>query len=135
WVIVTRNGPTSFNSWNSSLSDASASNTNYAVGRYAYVVYDEGGLCDANVVGLPSPTPSVTEIGRKGTAALADLTPIKITSGGSTPNPTTVSKIVAWRNYATLRSSGTFPNLSPTPNASSFLNFFLDTSRDFRSVN
>jgi hypothetical protein len=135
WVIVTRNGPTSFNSWNSALSDTSISNTNYAVGRYAYAAYDEGGLLDANIVGLPSPTPSVTEIGRKGTAALADLTAMKITSGGSTPNPTTVSKIVAWRNYATLQSSGTFPSLSPTPNASSFLTYFLDTSRDFRSAN
>lgn len=32
WVIVTRNGPTSFNSWNSNLSDASAANANYAIG-------------------------------------------------------------------------------------------------------
>ena len=60
---------------------------------------------------------------------------MKITSAGSTPNPTTVSKIVAWRNYATLQSSGTFPSLSPTPNSSSFLNYFLDPSRDFRSAN
>jgi Tfp pilus assembly protein PilX len=133
WVVVTRNGPVSFSSWQSSLKDTT--NNNYVVGRYTYAVYDEGGLLDANVVGLPSPTPSVTEIGRKGSAALADLTGMKITAGGSTPNPTTVSKIVAWRNYATLQSSGTFPSLSPTPNASSFLNYFLDTSRDFRSAN
>src|SRR5438128_479566 len=39
WVIVTRNGPTNFNSWNSALSDAIVSNTNYSVGRYAYAVY------------------------------------------------------------------------------------------------
>jgi len=134
WVIVTRNGPASFNSWNSSLSDATISNTSFAIGRYAYAVYDEGGLCDANVVGLPSPTPSVTELGRKGSIGLADLTGMKTTSGGSTPNPTTISKIVAWRNYATLQSSGMFPTLSPTPNASNFLNYFLDPTRDFRSV-
>lgn len=134
WVIVTRNGPSSFNSWNSSLSDASISNNTYAIGRYAYAVYDEGGLLDANMVGLPSPTPSVTEIGRKGTVALADLRAIKLTSGGSTPSPTTTSRLVAWRNYATLQSSGTFPALSPTPNAANFLNYFLDTARDFRSV-
>ena len=134
WVIVTRSGPTSFNSWNASLSDASISNPSYAIGRYAFIVYDEGGLCDANVVGLPSPMPPATEIGRKGGAALADLTAMKLTSGGSTPNPTTISKIVSWRNYATLRTSGIFPNLSPTPNASNFLNYFLDSSRDFRSV-
>ena len=134
WVIITRNGPTSFNAWNPSLSDPSISNTSFVIGRYAYIVYDEGGLCDANVVGLPSPTPAVIELGRKGSVGLADLTGMKITSGGSTPNPTTISKIVAWRNYATLQSSGAFPTLSPTANASNFLNYFLDTTRDFRSV-
>ena len=133
WVLVTRNGPTVFSSWNSALSDATASNTNYAIGRYAYAVYDEGGLLDANVVGLPSPSPSAKVIARKGSPALADLTGMKITAGGSTPNPTTISKIVAWRNFATLKSSGTFPNLSPTPDPSNFLNYFLDTTRDFRS--
>src|SRR3954462_11387344 len=44
WVIVTRAGPTPFPSWDATLADASANNTNYAVGRYAYAVYDEGGL-------------------------------------------------------------------------------------------
>lgn len=82
WVLVTRNGPTSFSSWNSALSDATASNTNYAIGRYAYAVYDEGGLLDANVVGLPSPSPSAAVIARKGSPALADLTGMKITAGG-----------------------------------------------------
>src|SRR6266700_4560742 len=42
WVIVTRAGPTPFPSWDSSLKDPA--NTKYAVGRYAYAVYDEGGL-------------------------------------------------------------------------------------------
>ena len=134
WVIVTRTGPSSFNTWNSSLSDASMSNNTYGIGRYAYAVYDEGGLLDANMVGLPSPTPSVTEIGRKGSVALADLRAIKLTAGGSTPSPATTSRIVAWRNYATLQSSGTFPALLPMPNAANFLSFFLDTTRDFRSV-
>ena len=137
WVIVTRSGPatqTAIASGSTTLNNADPTNQNYVIGRYAYAVYDEGGLCDANVVGLPSPTPSVTEVGRKGSAALADLTGMKLTSGGSTANPTTISKIVAWRNYATLQTSGTFPTLSPTPNASNFLTYFLDTSRDFRSV-
>jgi hypothetical protein len=135
WVIVTRNGPASFNSWDSTLSEATSSNTKYALGRYAYAVYDEGGLLDANVVGLPSPTPTVTDVGRKGHAAFADLTGMKLTSTGTTPNPTMISKMVAWRNYATLQSSGTFAALSPSPNPSPlFANYFLDTSRDFRTV-
>lgn len=144
WVIVTRTGPTSFGAWNSALSDASASNTSYAVGRYAYAVYDEGGLLDFNIAGYPYPSPSpavtpaalVLNIGRKGVSALADLTAMKLTSGGSTPNPNTLTKMVAWRNYATLQSSGTFPNVSPTPDAAAtdFVNYALSTNRDFRTA-
>ncbi len=36
-----------------SLSDKSAANQNYAIGRFAYVIYDEGGLLDINVAGFP----------------------------------------------------------------------------------
>ncbi len=134
WVLVTRNGPQSFTEWNASLADPSPANTTYAIGRFAYAVYDEGGLLDMNVAGLPSPTPSVTDIGRKGVIALADLTGMKITPSGSTPSATTISKLVAWRNYATLQSSGTFPNLLPPTDPTKFLNYFLDTGRDFRTV-
>ncbi len=134
WVIVTRNGPTPFNSWDPTLADKTSSNQGYAVGRYAYAVYDEGGLLDANVVGLPSPTPAITAVGRKGTMALADITAMKYTPSGSTASATAISKIVGWRNYATVQSSGTFPSLSPTPDPSPFMAYVLDTSRDFRNV-
>ena len=118
WVVVTRNGPALFDAWDDALRDSTVTNNAYAVGRYAYVVYDEGGLLDANVVGLPSPTPAITDVGRKGHVAFADLTAMKLTSAGSTPNPATISKMVAWRNYATLQSSGTFAALSPAANPS-----------------
>jgi hypothetical protein len=134
WVVVTRSGPASFSAWDNTLRDSTVTNHAFAVGRYAYAVYDEGGLLDANVVGLPSPTPAVADIGRKGHVAFADLTAMKLTSAGSTPNPTTISKMVAWRNYATLQSAGTFAALSPGPNASLFSGYFLDTVRDFRTV-
>src|ERR1700737_2052594 len=72
WVIVTRSGPTVFSGWNSGLADST--NTSYALGRYAYAVYDEGGLLDFNVAGYPYPSPSpavtpaplIMNIGRKG---------------------------------------------------------------------
>src|SRR5437773_8998605 len=57
WVIVTREGvpsPTPYSAWNPVLKDPTAANTKYAVGRYAYAVYDEGGLLDINVAGYPS---------------------------------------------------------------------------------
>lgn len=129
WVIVTRAGPTPIAAWDATLKDATVTNTNYAVGRYAYAVYDEGGLLDANVVGLPLPAPPVSTVGRKGTAAMADLTAIKMTPGGATPNPATISRIVGWRNFISARSAGTFPTL--VPNATSFANYYLDTARDF----
>src|SRR5262249_44494549 len=49
WVIITRNGPVAFTGWNDSLRDSTATNDSYAVGRFAYAVYDEGQLLDANV--------------------------------------------------------------------------------------
>jgi hypothetical protein len=134
WVIVTRNGPTKFDTWAPSLADSTATNTEFAVGRYAFAIYDEGGLLDANVVGLPSPTPGITDVGRKGNVALADLTGMKYTPAGTTATAGTISKIVGWRNYATVKTSGTFPSLSPTPDPSLFMNYFLDRTNEFRAV-
>src|SRR5437899_884353 len=134
WVFVTDQGPT-----------PSPSPAN-VVGRYAYAVYDEGGLLDANLVGLPSPTPGpvtiaspspsrTAYISRRGTVAFADLTGLPLTTGGSTPAPMTISRVVGWRNYATttVPTNQTFPDLSPSP--SPFVTYFLDNSRDFLTVN
>src|SRR6266480_1039465 len=137
WVFVTAAGATP--------SPAPAN----VIGRYAYAIYDEGGLLDANLVGLPSPTPGAVTIAspspsrtaypsRKGTIAFADLTALRLTPGGSTPNPTTINKIVGWRNYATATvpvagQGSTFPNLSPSP--APFVTYFLDNTRDFLTVN
>src|ERR1051326_5519812 len=44
WVIVTSNGPKIFNAWDPTVRDNT--NNNYVVGRYAFAVYDEGGLLD-----------------------------------------------------------------------------------------
>ena len=82
------------------------------IGRYAYAIYDEGGLLDANLVGLPSPTPARVTIAspspsrtaypvRKGTVAFADLTALRLTPGAVHPIPLTISRMVGWRNYAT----------------------------------
>src|SRR4051812_26025587 len=54
WVLVTRNGPVAFSAWQSDLKDPTSTNTNYVVGRYAFAVYDEGGLIDVNVGGFPN---------------------------------------------------------------------------------
>jgi len=134
WVFVINSGPFE--------SPAPSS----VIGRYAYAVYDEGGLLDANLVGLPSPSPGAVTIAspspsrtvypsRKGTVAFADLTVLPLTPGGSTPNPMTISRLVGWRNYVstTVATDQTFPDLSPSP--SPFVSYFLDNSRDFLTIN
>ena len=54
WVLVTRNGPVAFSAWQNNLKDPTSTNTNYVVGRYAFAVYDEGGLIDVNIGGFPN---------------------------------------------------------------------------------
>jgi Tfp pilus assembly protein PilX len=133
WVFVTAAGATP--------SPAPAD----VIGRYAYAIYDEGGLLDANLVGLPSPTPGGVTIAspspsrtvypsRKGTVAFADLTALPLTPGGSTPNPLTISRMVGWRNYATtlVPTNKAFPDLSPSP--TEFVTYFANNSRDFLTV-
>ena len=122
WVLMTRNGPVAFSGWNNSLKDASSTNTNYAVGRYAFAVYDEGGLLGMNMAGYPgwpnsvpcsanpSPTPWLVNVGRKGILTFADLTAL----GTYAPPQTQIDKIVGWRNYAmTQRTFTNFPAGDP----------------------
>ena len=97
WVLVTRDGsnPTT---WNSNLA-WSQTNATTAVGRYAYAIYDEGGLLDMNVAGYPSAAASTTigstELARKGALAFADLTQLPALAG------TDANTILTWRNAAT----------------------------------
>lgn len=123
WVLVTRNGPmvqTGIGSGGDAINNPVSTNGNYVTGRYAYAIYDEGGLLDFNVAGYPYPSPSpattplglVKDIGRKGSLALADLTGIRLTAAGATANQPSLTRLVAWRNFATVQASGTFPALA-----------------------
>jgi hypothetical protein len=112
WVLVTPQGP------------SSAPPPNAVIGRYAFAVYDEGGLLDMNLAGFPlwtgeggnpnvSPTPWATNIGRKGTITFADLTALASPSPTSTPSQTLINKIVGWRNWATTQQPSTASFGSP----------------------
>src|SRR6266536_1370867 len=107
------------------------------IGRYAYAIYDEGGLVDMNVAGYPTGT-TTAQSGRKGSLAYADLTalgnyPIPNGSGGSAYQ---VDKLVGWRNYATTQPSNLFPNSNfaanfqsdPTRAAAYFTSILSNTS-------
>lgn len=113
WVLVTAQGPTP------------APSPNAVIGRYAFAVYDEGGLLDMTLAGYPSwsscnaPTPTATpwlvNVGRKGIVAFADLTALPAAPSTSLPQ-NQVDNIVGWRNYAmTQRTFTGFPNPSPSP--------------------
>lgn len=138
WVIVTRSGPsihTAVGSGATGLNNPDPANTNFVVGRYAYAVYDEGGLLDINVAAFPSPTPSPpNQIGRKGSVACADLTALPTTSSSTVTN-TSINRIIGWRNFATAQPSGAFPAFTFTASATAAVStYFLDRTRDFRTV-
>ena len=142
WVLLTPQGPSS--------TPAPSS----VIGRYAYAVYDEGGMLDVNVAGFPyytspssSPTPGLplSDVGRKGSVAFADLRALPTTAGGGLLSAGGINAIVGWRNYATVRPNSTFPNFTfdlPTfagGTGTRFVNYFagnpqIGTSQDFRTV-
>jgi hypothetical protein len=141
WVLVSRNGPserTDIGSGTNALSNSSEANADYVIGRYAYAVYDEGGLLDINVAGYPAPTPAPTIaptiVGRKGTVAFADLTALPTTASSFVTN-TAINRLIGWRNYATVQPTGSFPAFTfSTAALASFVTRFLDRSQDFLRV-
>jgi len=101
WVFVNDQGATVITAPDTSV-----------IGRYAYMIYDEGGLLDMNAAGYPSPT-TILQYGRKGSLAFADLTGLS-SYGLST---TAIDNIVGWRNYASSQPTG---NLNPPGSNLSF---------------
>lgn len=104
WVFVARDGshPTT---WSDALK-ASRTNQTAVVGRYAYAIYDEGGLLDVNVAGSLS-TQSATNRAQKGSEAYADLAVLFETAGFTSARATQiVDALVTWRNEATLQGGG-----------------------------
>ncbi len=110
WVILTRNGPVVFSAWDPNLVNQTPTNNSYAVGRYAYAIYDEGQLLDANVVGYPNGT-TPDQSGRKGPVAFADLTllPYPILNPDAS-GLYQVDTLVGWRNYGSTQPTNNFPN-------------------------
>lgn len=104
------------------------------IGRYAYLIYDEGGLLDMNAAGYPSPT-TILQYGRKGSLAFADLSTLP---GFSTA--TVRDNIIGWRNYASARPSGTlisnfsFSGNPPNP-TNTYYNFILSDPTNIQLTN
>ena len=131
WILVGRDGsnPLSPNSAAAVSDLGDPTKVDYIVGRYAYTIYDEGSLLDANVAGfpgsggagtVPSPMPAVVvtttasstpatlteqQVGPKTAASFADLTQIGL-------SPKDIDALVGWRNHASAHPIGTFPSYS-----------------------
>jgi hypothetical protein len=105
WVLLARSGanPTV---WSNDMI-WSESNPATVIGRYAYAIYDEGGLLNMNVAGYPSGSTNgaanLVDMARKGSPALADLTQLPLASG-SFLTQADVDKMVAWRNASVVAS-------------------------------
>ncbi|MFA7344201.1 MAG: hypothetical protein WC003_07865 [Terrimicrobiaceae bacterium] len=118
WVYLTRGNGVVVNPPVAEAKDRSSAN--YVIGRFAYTVYDTGGLLDANVAGYPAATPfaaPAADIGAKGSAAYADLTALGLGAAA-------IDSLVSWRNKATGTTAESFkewatgqPRASGTPNA------------------
>jgi hypothetical protein len=131
WVVLTRNGPAAFSGWTAALADQTPANNSYAIGRYAYAVYDEGGLLDANVAGCPSgltAAQSAAKYGPKGPSAFADMTALGMLQSD-------IDTIIGWRNYASAQPSGNFPSFNfNATSATNFVNFVLSNTNGFMTV-
>jgi len=92
------------------------------IGRFAFVIYDEGGLLDLNVAGYPSglATSHAGEVAARGSLALADLGAVGL-------SPEQVDELVGWRNQATLGPSEEAPG--------NFVNYIRESTHGFLSVN
>lgn len=117
WILVTRNGAlTNGNDLPalSVLADNNVDNSDYVIGRFAYFIYDEGGLLDVNVAGFPSNVPAEF-ISKRGLLPQADL--------GKIPGVTDANAIVQWRNQTTAATAGAY-----TSHILTSTNGFMSTS-------
>lgn len=115
WVILTSAGP-----------DAGATVASSVVGRYAFAIYDEGGLIDANVAGFPpAPNTTVPQSGPKGLLAFADLAALGMSA-------TAIPDLVGWRNYASAQPAGVFKAFTFGPvSATNYYNAVISPTNDF----
>jgi len=108
----------------------SGTNASTVIGRYAYAIYHEGGLLDANVAGYPSSSNTNGIVTSKASLAYADLT---LAHDPQDPGLTQsqVDQLVAWRNGAssmpqnTYNNSGSlYPNATGATGSTSALNYY-----------
>ncbi len=60
WILLNRNGVEPTQTWDNAFKDYTPANANAIIGRFAFNVYDVGGLLDSSVAGLPVFTTPLT---------------------------------------------------------------------------
>lgn len=105
WILISRQGPlTNGGAWNNTYANKSATNESFVIGRFAYNIYDIGGLLDINVAGFdPGASGAQTNAAIKGSAAWADLRAI--------PGISDPEKIVKWRNKLSTDDADTYQTM------------------------
>lgn len=107
WIYMTRSGPKSptapspYTATLARMKDvADASNPDAVIGRFSYMMYDVGGLLDANIAGAPLSGTGLADplYGEKGTSAFANLTAL-FSGVADAGDP---SAFLTWRIPATL---------------------------------
>lgn len=104
WILVNRQGAVANGGVQppiAQLSNNDVGNSNYVVGRFAYMIYDEGGTLDVNVAGFPSAV-GADFTSRRGAMPQVDL--------GKIPGVLNANALVQWRNQATAASVGVYTN-------------------------
>ena len=102
WIMITRQGPVTSGTALpaiATMANSSPSNMSYAIGRYAYAVYDVGGLVDVNVAGNGFGLNSTqnAQRGRLQQAALSQL-PLADSTPNDSANVAAAKNLVAWRS-------------------------------------
>lgn len=153
WILTPADGSVGPTTTLDTSSSTTSSNINpkspkYIVGRYAYAIYNEGGLLDANVAGSPGGSndgltaAQLTTLSRKGPSAFADLTQLPgiadlATVEGSAARPQKiVDTLIGWRNAATTHATyPTYPNYAfNTTTSGNYLSYLLGLSSNFMST-
>lgn len=112
WVYVTRGGSTVISTLSTNLQPTGdLTQTNPILGRYAFAVYDEGALLDANVAGCPSSAVTTAYFHNKSAVSYADLTQIPGASSNTMLTQAQVDNFVNWRNKGGLSAYSTYTNL------------------------
>ncbi|MEO6970934.1 MAG: hypothetical protein ABI217_08570 [Chthoniobacterales bacterium] len=62
WILLNRNGVSTSQSWSITLKDYTPGNVTAVIGRFAFNVYDVGGLLDSSVAGLPVFSTPLTDL-------------------------------------------------------------------------